>query len=383
MAADGLGRILFKPVWLFRKQHCADYASIREILIIRTAYVGDVVMTLPILKPLKARYPNSRITFLTSSMAAPLLQNNPFIDKILSYDPFWFYQTKKADYYQFMRRFKRMRFDLVMEARGDIREILLLAWLAKAKYRLSHGVGGGAYLLTDVVPYHGLQHKVDYHLDLVRYLGCKTVETELRIYLNQQEKEGVKALLRSHGINGPFIAAHPGSRLLLKCWPLDRCARLYSDIISDYGVPLVLLGTNSETDRIAEIVAKMNHKPFVLTGQLSLRELAAVLAESALLICNDSAPMHIAAAMKTPTVAIFGPSKSVETAPYGNLHKVVEEDFPCRVTCDESSCKHELHNACMLAVQIDQVKNAVDDLLAVIRTSEHRSDELPSGRLVS
>ena len=80
-------------------------------------------------------------------------------------------------------------------------------------------------------------------------------------------------------------------------------------------------------------------------------------------ICNDSAPMHIAAAMKTLTVAIFGPSKSRETGPYGNVHRVVEKDFPCRFTCDEDSCKHKIYQACMKAITPDDVYNAAMELI--------------------
>lgn len=363
IAADIVGKTLFWPTNIFKKAELINPENVREILIIRTAYIGDVVMALPLLKVLKDRFPNSRITFLTSTGAKEVLVNNPYIDEILIYDPFWFYHVSKKSYIRFFRQFRKKRFDLIIEARGDIRDILLLAWPAKAKYKVSHGVGGGAYLLTHVVPYNGLKHKVEYHLDLARFIGCRTDRKEWGIYLTDKEKELVKQTLKDNQINGCFLCAHPGARLPLKTWPREKCSILYDMLIDKYGIPLVILGSEGETEIVESIVRDMRHKSTALVGRLNLRELAGILSETALFICNDSAPMHIAAAMKTPTVAIFGPSKSRETGPYGNKCRVVEKDFPCRFTCDENVCKHKVYNACMRAITCDDVYNAAKDLI--------------------
>ena len=254
-------------------------------------------------------------------------------------------------------------FDLVIEARADIRDILLLAWPLKARYRLSYDVGGGGYLLTHVVPYPGLKHKVEYHLDLVRYLGYRGNGLEWGIYLSDQEQQRVSAIMAEQGIGKPFIAVHPGSRLLLKRWPVQRYGALCDGLMEKYGMPVVVFGAGSEKALVAEMASCMKRKPVTLAGALSLREMAGVLARAALFICNDSAPMHLAAAMKTPTVAIFGPSKSVETRPYGEGHRVVEKEFPCRFACDENSCRYERYNACMEDLSVDDVFHAAEELL--------------------
>ncbi len=107
----------------------------------------------------------------------------------------------------------------------------------------------------------------------------------------------------------------------------------------------------------------MDNTTVNLAGKTDLRLLASLIERFNLFICNDSAPLHIASAMKTPTVAIFGPSKSIETGPYGNTHIVVEKDFPCRYSCDENVCKHKIYNECMTAITTDDVCNAVKDIL--------------------
>jgi len=98
-------------------------------------------------------------------------------------------------------------------------------------------------------------------------------------------------------------------------------------------------------------------------GKTNLRTLTALIERLDLFICNDSAPLHIASAVGTPTIAIFGPSKSRETGPYGNIHKVVEKDFPCRYSCDENICKHEIYNECMKTITPDDVCKAVREVI--------------------
>lgn len=359
---DIAGQAVFWPATWFRKRHDIDQ-RIEEILIIRTAYTGDIVMTLPILKPLKERFPKARISFITSSAGCELLSNNPYVGRLFRFNPFWFYRSSIAEYVRFLRRIRRERFDLVIEARGDLREILFIVFPLKARFKLSHGFGGGSYLLTHVVPFTGVKHRVEYHLDLIRYLGCATDTVVWEISLTPEEDRTVNEIMRLNSIRQPFIAVHPGARLPLKKWPFSKCCVLYDRIIETCGMPLVILGSRQETGMVKEITQRMTHKPIALAGKLSLRQLAGILSKAALFVCNDSAPMHIAAAMKTPTVAIFGPSKSRETAPYQGNCRVVEKDFPCRLTCDESVCKNKVHHECMQAVRVEDVFNAVRELL--------------------
>ena len=363
MIADLILKIIFGPKNMIKKGGDIIPEKIREILIIRTAYVGDILMTLPILKPLKEKFSDSRITFLCSTTGSALLLNNPYIDSIITHDPFWFYPSQKKGYFNFIKSFKKKHYDLIIEARGDIRDLLFLVFPIKAKYKISYNIGGGGDLLTHVVPYEGLKHKVEYHLDLVRYLGCNINKIDWDIYLTDEEKEKVAAILKNKGINSRFVAIHPGARLPLKRWPGERFSGLCDLIMEKYSFPLVLLGTHDEEELAENIISNMKKKPISLAGQTSLRELAGILSQAEIFVCNDSAPMHIAAIMKTPTVAIFGPSKSIETKPYGNLNRVVEKEFPCRSRCDESSCGYQVFHACMKAIVVEDVFEKVENIL--------------------
>lgn len=363
MAADALGTLLMSPRLLFRRQAPIDPSGVREILVIRTAYIGDAVMTLPVLRPLKERYPGARITFLTSRAAQEVIEGNPYVDEIMTYNPFWFYSSEpKGAYLDFIGRLRQRRFDLVIEARADIREILFLAAPARARYKVSYDVGGGGYMLSHIVPYERLKHKVEYHLDIARYLGCNVEKPDWGVYLRPDEKERVSAMLGSIGITDGFIAVHPGTRLKLKRWLNDRYASLYDKIMAEFGLPLLVLGMAEEKDLINSIVNQMRRKPVVLTGETSLRELAAIVDRAAMFVCNDSAPMHIATAMGTPVAAFFGPSKSVETGPYGQNCRTIEVDIPCRPACDENTCLNRRYHACMEDITVEHAFAVIKEL---------------------
>src|SRR3989344_5494937 len=199
IAADLVGNLIFFPR-LFKKAEEIKPEEIQEILVIRTAYIGDVIMTIPILKPLKERFPDSRISFLTSIKAKEILKNNPYIDKIITYNPFWFYHSGKKEYFEFIRMLRKRPFDLIIETRGDIRDILLLVWPLKTRFKVGYNIGGGGYLLTHVVPYKGTIHKVEYHLNIAKYLGCEiNKDVEWGIYLTGDEKKRVKEILEGEG----------------------------------------------------------------------------------------------------------------------------------------------------------------------------------------
>jgi len=125
-----------------------------------------------------------------------------------------------------------------------------------------------------------------------------------------------------------------------------------------------------ERKLIENITEKMTHTAINFAGKTDLRGLIALIKRFELFICNDSAPLHIASAVGTPTVAIFGPSKSKETGPYGNIHKVVEKNFLCRYSCDENICKHEIYNECMKTITSDDVCKAVREVIMMAGVGE-------------
>ena len=185
------------------------------------------------------------------------------------------------------------------------------------------------------------------------------------MYLTDDEKKRAEEILAQHGVdlNKPVVGIHPGARKELKCWSPSGYATVADFIISERGGTVLLTGSPDEAKLAQRVADKMKQKAIILAGKTSIRELAAVISQCSLFIFNDSSPMHIAAATNTPTIAIFGPSKSIETAPYGKGNMVVEKDFPCRYTCDEDVCKYSIFNECMESITVNDVFKAVKELI--------------------
>lgn len=360
--ADTLGKVLFFPSNMFKDRAPVIRENVRRILVIRTAYVGDVLMAMPLLKPLREGFPGASITFLTSSAAGPVLENCPYVDEVVTYSPFWFYKGTAGEYFDFIREFRKREFDLVIETRADIREIMALVMPLTARYKVSYDVGGGVWALSHVVPYPGLKHKVEYHLDIARYLGCPVSDVDWGVRVTDDERKKAMETLKSRGISKPFALVHPGSRLKLKMWKPERYAALIKKMAGD-GLKVALLGHPSEKDVTDVILDKSAGAVVSLVGAFDMRQLMAVIAEAGLIVLNDSGPLHMAAALGTPVVAVFGPSKSAETAPYRVKSEVVEKDYPCRFRCDESSCSNVRYHGCMEDISVDDVFRAVRKIM--------------------
>lgn len=363
--ADVIGYALWFPLKVLKGNGRIEASVIRDVLVVRTAYIGDVVMTLPILRPLRELFPGARITFLTSSGAKDLFKDNPCVDSVFPYDAFWFYPgggLKK--YLGFLKALRKKRYDLVIEARGDIRDIFFIAYLSRSRYRVSYNVGGGGFLLTHVVPFKEVRHKVEYHLDMVRFLGASADKLDWGLAASGNEvKKAIEALGNGTG-GGPIAAGiHPGGRKGLKCWGAEKFALLADRLVREVGARVYFTGSAHEASLVEEILGRMSCKGVSLAGKTDIRTSAAVIGRLDVFITNDSAPLHLASAQKTPTVAIFGPSKSNETGPYGNAHRVVEKDFPCRYSCDEDVCRRTPYNECMESIGVEDVFDAAVDLL--------------------
>ena len=319
-------------------------------------------MTMPILKPLKIACPQAEITMLVPSSAAPLLEQHPYCNKVIAWNAPWFYpvsQIGNLSYQQMRMQLRKEKYDLIIEARGDIRDITVLTFAVRAKYRLSYGYGGGEYLLTHTAPYPEIIHKVDGHLNLIRHIGVPVLPDDktMKVYLANNEIRVAKETLSKMGIpeNSVIIGIQPGGRKALKSWSPDKYGALAKWLSTEYNAQIVVTGTAEESALLEQMQQSTGVPLYLLAGKTTIRELAAILSVCHLFICNDSAPMHLAAAVNTPTLAIFGPSKSLETAPYGDIHQVVELDYPCRWTCDEDQCYYKNYQECLTALPVELV----------------------------
>ena len=339
-------------------------SNIKKLLVVRLAYLGDIVMTLPVLPPLRRAFPAAEIHILTSTLAAPLLAGNPDIDGVITHDPNWFY-SKGTSTSDLVRRLRRESFDAGFDFRGDIRNIYHCLFRPGIPVRISYESGGGGKLLTHPVPWDTLKHKVEYHLDILRYFGFDAPYSAPRIFLSSQEiAEAEERLMALTGSKVASVVVHPGSRLPLKRWRPERFSRLIRDIQGQHHIQVILMCGPGEAHILLEIIQQTPGVK-VLENTRNIRQFAAVMSRTQCLVCHDSAPMHIAAACGAKVVALFGPSRPVETAPCGEHHEVLEGFCPSKDECDENRCITAGNAACINDITIERVLAAVKRVLGL------------------
>jgi heptosyltransferase-2 len=216
-------------------------------------------------------------------------------------------------------------------------------------------------LLTDALPdikREGLKHELDYNLDLLRFLGVKTSERSLAISLNPEQEEKAAAFLRSHGADGkrPLIALHPGASCPSKRWPAARFAHVADRLIEGHNTQVILVTGPAEVGIGQAVLGFMRNRPLTALGTLTPAQLAAVLRKSRLLVSNDSGPVHLACAVGTPVVAIFGRwgggLSPIRWGPTGEKSVVLHHDVGCR-PCLAHRCP--IGFVCLDAVSVDEV----------------------------
>ncbi len=356
-----------------------------NILIVKLSAIGDVVHTLPALAALRKLYPQAFITWVIEEGAAELIQDHPYLDKVLvSHRKRWLRDLKRGhlktvgNIMDFIRELRSRRYDLVIDFHGLLKSsLIVLLTTAERKIGYDSMQELSGLFIREKVPEDMDKHAVDRYLDLVRYLdtkelvmsggrSCKATATagdcqekvEFIIPVLDAQEKRITQLLLSNGLTGRFVALNPIALWQTKLWDDAGFARLCDRIVAELKLPVVFTGTRKQ--EISPIQSLMSVPSVNLAGETSLRELTCLYRHAALVITTDSGPMHIAAAVGTPVVALFGPTDARRTGPYGKGHRVVSVDIPCR-PCFRKKCPTR---ECMHGITADAVFKAVSDILA-------------------
>ncbi|MEO6331384.1 MAG: glycosyltransferase family 9 protein [Gemmatimonadaceae bacterium] len=297
-----------------------------RILVVELWQIGDVVLSTPLLASLRYCFPDSTITFLGKPHAETLLRASGLVDDVIVAELPWTRTERKyhpADYdwgvvRNLLRRLRERRFDVAFDARMDIRSNILVS-LTGAKRRFGFRYGGGDWLLTDAIPVDpAANHKTGDWASLLQAAGCQpTGDPRCILKTTEDERLDARAVLSNHfGVGARPIALHPGGSHAGKRWPLDCFDSLAREVLSA-GYQVVAFhepnGYGKELDGIAG----------VLGLRVGLREMMAIIEQCATLVCNDSGPMHVAAALGVPTVAIFERGEPRWFGPVGDDHIVI------------------------------------------------------------
>jgi heptosyltransferase-2/heptosyltransferase-3 len=349
-------------------------AAVREVLVLRLDRIGDVLMSLPALHDLRAALPSARIRLAVGRWSEAIARSAP-VDEVLAWSAPWV--GRAAEGAESLRglaarawSLRAVPIDLALDLQGDVRSNLLMA-LTGARRRAGYANTGGAWLLTDVIPLDETVSWVEQNRLAVAQATGGVPGHGRPDTLTAADRRFGHDLVERLGLAGrrPLVGLHPSGGRRVKQWDLGRWAEVASRLQRDFGATVLLTG--AEGDRpLAEVVARgLPQRAFDLTGKLSVRETLAVIAHLDLFLSPDTGPMHMAAAVGTPSVSVFGPSDPARyfSAPPGVRHLVVRRELwcsPCNlIRRPPAECAGPEPPECLRLVTVDDVYQAAAGLL--------------------
>ncbi len=319
-------------------------SGVRRILIRANNWIGDVVMISPAVRAIRERFQEARIAILAKSWVLETLRGSPYYDDLIEYDREGAHRGLGGRR-RLVAELRRARFDLAVLFQKAF-EAGLFAYLARARVRVGYATDHRAFLLTHPLPLPPPgTHHAETFLGIARALGCSVSDPFPSFHLDEGARRRAAVFLDSPGSAGalPLIALHPGASKEPRAWHPARFSELARRLVRETGAGIVLLGGALERALLREIAAGIPAGHLLLPGaEISIKEVGGILERCCLFVGNDSGPMHIAAALRIPTVGIFGPGSPDLTAPVarpGRL-EIVSKRYPC------SPCRQDFFREC-------------------------------------
>jgi len=344
----------------------------QKILIIRLGAIGDVIRTLPALRALRHHLPQAYIAWVVEDRAASLLINHPDLNKVFvlprkEWQKNFFNFNTFNEVLKFIRALRAEEFDLVLDFHGLFKSGLI-SFLTGVKHRVGYSrkfsKEGNFLFNNDLVslPEHKI-NRVERNLWLIKHLGLTVNNPDPIIPISERDREFISANIFSRLTitNGPKVIIHPGSSpgTPYKRWHFTRFARLADRIAKKYRANILFTAGKDETELVKKIMDQMDASSAILCQTETLPQLAETIRRCDLFIGNDTAPMHLAAFVGTPVIALFGPTDPIENAPLGKGEVIViRKDVSCN-PCRIRKCRNLF---CMDAITVDEVMDAVDEI---------------------
>jgi len=340
-----------------------NLSSLRKIMVRATNWIGDAVMSLPALEALRARFPAAEIVLVAKPWVSELYWHHPVVSRQVVYDPAGEHKGVRG-FWKFVQALRAEKFDAAILFQNAF-HAAWMAWCARVPARMGYAREGRSVLLTDAVevpPAAAYGHHSYYYLQLLLRAGLiekPQPVREIRLVLEEAEKVWAAKHVGRLGLRGPrfLVGLNPGAAFgPAKRWLLHRYALLADRLIGAFHADVLIFGSSAEKPLAEEIARAMKHTPTVVAGETSLRQLMALLAQCRLMISNDSGPMHLAAALGVPLVAIFGSTDERATGPVGVRTRIVKHPVACS-PCGRRACPIDFR--CMRGVMVEDVYRAV------------------------
>ncbi len=343
------------------------------IVLIKPCCLGDLVMTTPLLEVIWRAYPAARITYVAGTWSKVIPEHHPAVDTVIDCGTVGIPgHYSLSDYRKLARTLRAQQYDLAFVLdRSPM--LTLLPWLAGIPRRVGPDSLGRGFSLTDRVPVSSspthLQHQAEIYLDLARSIALPIGSPRMRFEPTAKERQSVSRPTRLRVALFTGGGSNPGMDLTAKRWPLERYLALARKLIHELDAQILLIGGPGDiavNQQLEDGLGAQKETVINLTGKTSIGELAAQLEQCALFIGNDSSPMHLAAAVNIPVIAIFGPTSPQEYGPYppdDPRHIAIwrhPTGQPCFFLGKMQTCAH---CTCMQSVTVDDVWQAVLQLI--------------------
>jgi len=327
-----------------------------NIIVRMPNWIGDLVMATPVLADIRHAFPSASITAMCKRPLCDLLLKDPSIDEI-----FCFAKPENG----FLRREERDIIEKIRAGKYDVGILLTNSfssawwfWLGGVQRRIGRSKCFRSWLLTDriEVPEKGAEHEVVSYKRLLAPLQIPLSTTAPKLFFDDSERKMAQKLLYQRGyVEGkPLVGINVGASYgSAKCWPPERFRQLANELLQDPNLFLVFFGDSATTALVKDVVKGLPPRAIDIAGVTSLRELGCLIQACSVLVTNDSGPMHMAAAVGTPLVALFGSTEPVATGPYGAADAVIYKKASCS-PCFERVCPKN-HFRCMKDIEVEEV----------------------------
>ena len=359
--------------WAKRKRYPVNDIDIKKILIIKMWGLGTIILCSPTFRAIRKKYPKAKIYFLTMNSNKGLYDGNDFFDEII-YFPVNSLLQMTMDGLKLLWKLRKEKIDLLIDLEIIARFTALLSYFSKAKISIGfdpkeQGRGG----LYDIrVPYHEYGHITESFLEVLKPLDiCKPKVTLEKPYIPEDDKKQVEELLRKHKIkNYAVVNVNTSNLALERRWQADKFATVIDHLVKKHKLPIVMIGGVKEKEYTEECrgLVKNKSKVYNFAGETkTVKQLCYLLGKARFVVSNDSGPVHMANAMKTPVIAFFGPETPRLYGPIGAKNHVFYKNMPC------SPCI-SIHNAkvvdchigvqCLKRVSAEEVITQMDRMIA-------------------
>ena len=330
-----------------------------RILITRLSAIGDCILTMPMLCALRRQFPESLLAWAAQPGPAKLLQGHECLDELIVVNRGWLKSPRMI--WQLRRRLRALQFDIAIDPQG-LTKSAVLAWLSGAPRRIGFAAPRGRELsvwLNNVLQRPTRSHLVDCQLDLLQTLGLAPGDVRFAVPSEPAACAAIASFLASVRLDGSFAVISPGASWDSKLWPADRFVQVAVQLGQRCGLPVVAVWAGDrERGWAAQIVAGAQGQA-ILAPPTTLPELAALLRKARLFVGSDSGPMHLAAAVGTPCVGLFGPTRPEDCGPYGPEHRIVQAYYQAGT----SRQRRQGPNDALQAISVAMVSAACEQVL--------------------